>query len=265
MNLEGLKNTRDLGGYRTKEGGEIREKRILRSGALCVATQADLQLLVKECGLKTIVDFRTLTERSQKPDPELSGVQYIINEILQEAQMGITHENENRPTELVAAMIAMCREVGEDAIHYLDRLYPLLVTNANCIQGYRSFFDIVCGQKEGTLLYHCSEGKDRVGTATALLFSALGVEKEVILEDYLLTNRYTEERRRAVYEQIRERIPQEPEIAERFLILNSVHRSYMESVFAVIDQTYGSMEVFLREQMGLSNDRLNDLRENYLK
>ena len=263
--LEGMLNTRDLGGYRTGENAVIKKKRVIRSGGLFEATKKDLQVLQEEYALKQVVDFRTATERGQKPDPQMAGVKYVVDEILHEAQMGITHENENRPTELVEAMILMCREVGEAGSQYLGRLYPKLVTDDNCIRGYRRFFELLLEQKEGALLYHCSEGKDRVGTGTALFLSALGVEREVLLEDYLLTNCYTEERRMQVCELIRKRVPKEPEIAEHFLILNSVHQSYLESVFETIDRLYGSMDRFLREQMGLNEKRLSSLRDNYLE
>jgi len=39
------------------------------------------------------------------------------------------------------------------------------------------------------LLFHCSAGKDRSGVAAALLLDVLGVSREAILRDYLLSNR----------------------------------------------------------------------------
>ena len=40
----------------------------------------------------------------------------------------------------------------------------------------------------GAVLWHCTEGKDRCGITTALVLEALGVDREVIREDYLKTN-----------------------------------------------------------------------------
>lgn len=265
IKLQGMMNTRDLGGYRTADNRVIKKRRVLRSGALFTATPEDLSTLCQDYDLKTVVDFRTRTERLQKPDPEISGVRYIVNEILQEAQMGITHEGERKPMELIESMIAMCREVGGAPEQYMARLYPVLVRDENCVQGYRQFFEILLGQKEGAVLYHCSEGKDRVGTATALFLSALGVEREVIVQDYLLTNFYTEENRRWIYEQIREQAGEEPELADHFVILNSVHESYLRSVFETIERDHGSVERFLQTRMGLDESKLESLRNNYLE
>ena len=46
--LEGLPNTRDLGGIRTMEGKKILPARLIRSGALYEATPADLERLMGE-------------------------------------------------------------------------------------------------------------------------------------------------------------------------------------------------------------------------
>lgn len=265
IELRGMLNTRDLGGYRTSDNRIVKKKRVLRSGALYTATPKDLHILCEDYDLKTIVDFRTRTERLQKPDPEIPGVRYLVNEILQEAQMGITHEGERKPMELIESMIAMCREVGGAPKQYMTRLYPVLVRDENCVQGYRQFFEILLDQKEGAVLYHCSEGKDRVGTATALFLSALGVDREVSVQDYLLTNFFTEENRRAIYERIREMTVEEPELAEHFVILNSVHESYLRSVFQTIEDDHGCVERFLETQMGLDEGKLQSLRDNYLE
>lgn len=67
--LESLPNTRDLGGIRTADGRSIRLRRLLRSGALAGISDADREKLLKEYNLKTVIDFRTDTEREEKPDP----------------------------------------------------------------------------------------------------------------------------------------------------------------------------------------------------
>lgn len=264
IELEGLLNTRDLGGYQTRDGRRIKEKKILRSGALSAATKQDIQILLEQYHLKTIIDFRTETERVQKPDPEIAGISYIPHSILQEAQMGITHEGEARPKDLVESMIAMCREIGEQAGSYLANLYPVLVTDQSCIARYRAFFDLLLRQKEGSVLYHCSEGKDRVGTATALFLSALDVDRATILEDYLLTNQYTEQKRQYILSMIQERVPDDAVLHAHFLTLNSVHESYLQSVFSTIDQTYGSMDIFLAEKLGLDRKKRAALQDLYL-
>ena len=90
--LEGLHNTRDLGGFETADGKKIRPRRLLRSGQLAGMTETDKQILTQEYGLRTDVDFRTGQERGEAPDPELPGVAYVVNPILSDQAIGITRE-----------------------------------------------------------------------------------------------------------------------------------------------------------------------------
>ena len=56
---------------------------------------------------------------------------------------------------------------------------------------YSKFLDLLLNTPGG-FLFHCSAGKDRTGIGGALILHALGVEKKVILEDYLLSNKSVE-------------------------------------------------------------------------
>ncbi len=48
---------------------------------------------------------------------------------------------------------------------------------------------------EGPIEYNCSAGQDRTGFATALILSALGVPRETIYKDYLLSVKYRQPRK----------------------------------------------------------------------
>ena len=65
--LSGAPNTRDLGGLKTTDGRTVRSGRLLRSGSLGQLTESDIQLL-QSIPLRTVVDFRTDREISEKPD-----------------------------------------------------------------------------------------------------------------------------------------------------------------------------------------------------
>ena len=90
--LEGLHNTRDLGGFETADGRKIRPRRLIRSGQLSGMTEKDKQVLTEDYGLRTDVDFRTGQERTEAPDPRLPGVAYVENPILSDQAIGITRE-----------------------------------------------------------------------------------------------------------------------------------------------------------------------------
>src|SRR5262249_28035360 len=60
--LEGAKNFRDLGGYRTAEGRYVRWGRVFRSNALAKLTAKDYALL-SQLRIRIVCDFRSDRER----------------------------------------------------------------------------------------------------------------------------------------------------------------------------------------------------------
>ena len=82
--LQSLCNIRDLGGINVKSGRKVRPHRLIRSEELFGMCQSDQRLLVDRFGLKTIVDFRSLTERAKKPNPPMQGVEDIAHPIFEQ-------------------------------------------------------------------------------------------------------------------------------------------------------------------------------------
>ncbi|MCQ4670170.1 tyrosine-protein phosphatase [Lactonifactor longoviformis] len=263
IELENLYNTRDLGGYRTLEGKKIRPKRLLRSGTLERATDRDIRTLTDEYQMKTVVDFRTRAEMDQKPDPPIEGVTFIHNPILTEAQMGITREEENNAKSFMNMLMEYTRKIQDNPMAFGEDIYPQLVTNEESVYHYRRFFEILLEQEEGAVLWHCTAGKDRVGTGTALLLSALNVDRETILQDYMLTNTYIEPETQRMQEMV-SRFTTDPVVFRTLRVLNGVERGYLESVFQTIDRVYGSLKEFLENQMGLNRERRMELCHRYL-
>lgn len=262
--LSGMPNTRDLGGYFTKDGRKIKEKRLIRSGALGHGTKEDFVRLTEDYGLVKIIDFRTGVEKEQLPDPVLSGVEYIHNPIFLEEAMGISREKKLKETNIVDVMIRICTEIGGDNNKYMEILYPLMVTDAFPIGQFGKFFRHLAEQKKGSILYHCSEGKDRVGTATALFLSLMGVSEETVMEDYLLTNVLIQKKRESILSLSRQRGCSE-ELLQQIDSMNSVDGRYLQAVFEKLKECYGSVEGFFQTGMGFSKDWIEELKENYLE
>src|SRR6516225_6376812 len=62
LQLSGCLNFRDLGGYPTAGGGQVRWRQMFRSDSLCALTPADVAHL-RDVGLSTVVDLRSTAER----------------------------------------------------------------------------------------------------------------------------------------------------------------------------------------------------------
>jgi len=260
--LEGVFNTRDLGGFITADGRAVKPHRLIRSGELFTLTEGDKKILVDEYELKTIVDFRTMQEIKDKPDPELEGVTAIHNPILNEASMGITRE-EKQKLDLIE-MLAKMLEKGISGEKYLADLYTTIAIKNFSKAQYKNFFEILLNQETGAVLWHCSAGKDRVGTGTALLLTALGVPRDIIIQDYLMTNIFGQHTLEQVVKEVSAKYDN-PEIIDSVRAMFGVRESYILSVFNAIDERYGSIDNYLRDEMGLNDEKLAKLRDMYLQ
>lgn len=259
IKLQKLVNCRDLGGFITKDSKRVREHRLIRSETLYSATQKDIETLTKVYGLKNVVDFRTDLERSQKPDPQISGVTNYINPILKEETLGITRENvEYRD------MPKLFENISVSPLEYMQKMYRNIATDSHALEHYRKFFEILLSNEEGSTLWHCSAGKDRVGVGTALLLTALGVDREEIIQDYLMTSYYYRFTNMKLKALIRLGV-RDKKVRDCLEYLLDVKREYIEAVFDSIEEKYGSVDVYLEKEMGLDEDNLNKLKRLYLE
>jgi protein-tyrosine phosphatase len=143
------------------------------------------------------------------------------------------------------------RQVLEQWICDRYRLFP-----TEELDEYRRYVHRLLDGIHFPLLVHCASGKDRTGFAVASTLMALGVAREVILEDYLLSNRY----RRSL-------APQFPPNTspETLAALSGVRASYLLAAFGAIDAAWGGDEAFLAQGLGLSAAHRRELQESILE
>lgn len=259
--LEGLFNTRDLGGYVTAQGKTIRHRSLIRSGALGEMTSRDRKTLFEDYRIRTVIDFRTRLEASQSPEPEVEGVNFLFCPILDEETAGFTHEDEDES--LDRGFLKHVEIVKENPQAYIDQLYRSLVLDDQAARQYGVFLNAVADAPDGAVLWHCSAGKDRAGVGTALLLSVLGVPRDVILSDFVKTNEFLLPGTMKMVEGILAVNP-DPEVAACARVLCEVRDSYLKGVFEIIDQNYDTMESYVETMLGLTKKQQNRIREKYL-
>ena len=257
--LTGAPNARDLGGLKTADGRVIRRGRLIRSGALGDLTDADITVL-QAVPLRTVVDFRTAQEISERPNLELPGVRQIRCPILPELT-GVTRELGD---DGVPKYFRMAMDIGNDAENWMAGLYLPLVESDYSREHYRTFLRLVLEHGEGALLYHCTVGKDRAGVGTMLILAALGVPPETIMEDYLLTNEYTRAHREAVCAESRA-YTDDPAAQFALQAFESVRESYLMSAVNAIRSGFGGMDAYLTEALDFGPAERDALREKYLE
>lgn len=178
IKLKSGKNFRDLGGVKLKDGSILPTGKYLRGKTMFGFKQKDIDYLVQNYGLKTIIDLRTNQEMEEKPNPPIEGVTFIHMPIFNEATAGITREYGTNTLGAIRAMASMqdvYRSMTEE--QWLDNLAAVLIKI------------LTLNDEQLPVLFHCSVGKDRTGIIAALLLFYFGASEEDIIYDYLYTNK----------------------------------------------------------------------------
>ena len=259
IQLEGLPNTRDIGGIPAADGRFVKHARLLRSGALVGATERDLKALVDDFDLRTVVDLRTEEEARAKPDPlDLLGeVRYVSVPLLNPAALGIANEGG------VKGMLKAIREVEGNPASIMERVYVSTVLDERGQHGFARFFDAVLATEQGSVLWHCSAGKDRTGMAAALLLWVLGASDEDIMADYLASNRYLQNRTEEILNALASH-GLAGKLDSSVRVLNSVRPDFLLAARDAAVKHYGSVDAYLERALNVTPVKREVLRARYL-
>ena len=262
LGLKGTKNARDLGGLESYDGRKTKSGRLLRTGNLSMLTEDDAQIL-KGYELKTVLDFRTQTVINSTPNVKIEGVEYVHIPIVQELATRVMSKNDYQTKTIGEILLRFTADFGGKGYEWMHSFYRDLYSSDYSLSQYKIFFDYAKNQTQGATIFHCTAGKDRTGVGAILLLSALGVKREQIVDDYLKTNES------AIVDVLEaQKLGREQGYDEQVILdierVNCVLPEYAQAVFDYID-SYGSIEAFLKEKMGIDEDYLKSLRDNYLE
>ena len=243
VNLQGAVNFRDLGGYTTKDGHHVKWRKVYRSADMSKLTDADLAEL-KARNITFDVDLRGTQESAQAPDRMNPGTDYIL--------LPAGSDNMNWAGE-------MTKLKGSQA----DSLMITFYSNTDPFTArYKPMFDKLLGLPEDkSLVFHCTAGKDRTGMGAALLLYALGVPYNTIMDDYLATNYYRSSENAKLTSQLMAAMKVDEQVAKS---MAAAKKEYLDATFAGITKKYGSVDNFLRDQIGLDNQKMTLLRKKFL-
>ncbi|HEY7068741.1 MAG TPA: tyrosine-protein phosphatase [Acidimicrobiales bacterium] len=238
--FQGIQNFRDMGGYRTRSGGVVRWGQVFRADALHGLSTGDLALY-ERLGLRAVYDLRGEVEREERPNPVPSRPLTITG----------------RPSGAAASLMAEAADqlTTADGEKVLAEMYVGLLEHSATQLG-----ELYTGLAAGDGLpavFHCHGGKDRTGVVAALLLEALGVEREVVLDDYELTARY---RRREHQESTYGRLIASGMAPEAAAGVLSVPRWAMARALDELDSRHGGVEAYLTGPAGMSTADLRTLR-----
>ena len=263
IGLTGVPNARELGGYRTKDGRTVKFGKLLRSGELAGMTAADKKKLTKKYHVVKIVDFRTDLEISDdRADPKLPGAEYRNYPYSPFPYLLRTAEGLRLGNDLMYDLITLDRD-GDLVGDYYRANYRTMIRSEEGIAMFRGFFRDLLDADGGAVLCHCSRGKDRTGNAMALLLAVLGVDRKTIIEDYCLTNDYYSDEIDDLYERALS-ITGNKVIAADVSSAVGTRAGWIRETFKTIETHYGSVENYLKQEIGVSSKDIRTLQRNYL-
>lgn len=262
-------NARDLGGYVAKDGRKVKDKLLIRTAHLADASDKDLDYLSK-LPVSKVVDFRQESEKVERADRIVPGAEYIVlpANASGRAKEQMTDEEKKKFTrgkkKFDVKKIIVFAAFNEKGQQVAREMYPNLLFDPENQKQFAKFFRHVLATKEGAVLFHCTQGKDRTGVASALLLAALGASRETIVADFDATNKVYEKDVRKYTRRVKFWGGKEEEIGVVKAFLGCNTDNFVK-VLDRIDQEYGSLEAYLKGPMGLSDEDILTLKERYLE
>jgi protein-tyrosine phosphatase len=255
--LDGAANVRDIGGYRTSYGLQVTRARLFRGDALSQLTGPDAERLDR-LGLRTVIDFRTPGEILLAGADRLPSWIELVSLPVGGGDLGLVYE-------LIASgdHARQRRELGDGrAASLMVEINRGFVADARQREAFGAALRLVCSAGRLPLLYHCSSGKDRTGWMTAIVLTTLGVPREVVLRDYLLSNDFHRtEYQKLRYDLVKTGIVADPELLRPIMEQSA---TYLGAAFEEAERMYGSFGRFVRHGLEVSDAMLDELRRALL-
>jgi protein-tyrosine phosphatase len=250
--LEGGKNFRDLGGYRTADGMAVKWRVLFRSGDPSDLTPADEKVLAG-FGIRTVCDLRDNAERAEEPNrwAQHAGLDYWTRDYAMDLAplADALRDPQPTPAKSRAGMLELYRLLPEEQADSYAAMFGRLVDG------------------KLPLAFNCSAGKDRTGLAAALILHTLGVPRETILADYALSDDVVDYRA-----ELQEDAQTSESAAHMAAMpwpviapLMASDPAYLSEAFSAIEQRFGSLDAYIERRLGVTQDMRASLRRQLLE
>lgn len=253
ISVSGAHNLRDIGGYQTGGGLQVKHGQVYRSDQLSKLGRRGRQQLEK-LGLKRVYDLRN--------DKEKKGDSYNLNHkgAPQIISLPVYHQSQD-PALMRRKILSGKVEEGEFQQLMIDT-YRTMVLDYCPV--WAALLRELSDPNHLPALIHCTHGKDRTGFSIALVLLSLRVPRETVMEDYLLSNQFLSTK--ASWYSLLAHIAsffRTPRDEVRALL--EVKPAYLNAAFDAIDQHYGSLENYVNDCLHIDDATLEQLRHVLLE
>jgi len=167
--LHGAHNFRDVGGYRTDDGGTLAWRLLYRSDGLSRLDDHDVEVL-DALGLQSVLDLRTERELAERGRFPVDRHPVHFHHL---PMIDVTWGLDEGP------------EPGAPTWTFLHRKYAEMLAEGEW--WVAKAFHLLAVPGALPAVFHCAAGKDRTGILAALVLSSLGVADDDVAADYALT------------------------------------------------------------------------------
>ena len=250
-------NARQLGGYQIGDQ-RIKDNLLLRTAKISELSEEDSTLLCDKYKVQCIYDFRGKKESLSAPDVIPGKARYLslaLSFSEDENETDTKFENEEQ---MIGMLLQYADHPSVQAL--CTSMYDVIFFEESSQEVYRQFFaDLLTVKPEdGAVLWHCTQGKDRAGSASAMLLAALGADRELIMADFILSKDY--------YDPMTSKIKTETESQQTVInTLISANPAIFEATLNKVDEKYGSLRNYLTACLGVTPEMMNVLRDRYLE
>ena len=256
IGITGAHNSRQLGGYQIGNK-KIKKDLLLRTAAISGLTEADSVLLADKYRVQRIYDFRGKNEAMTSPDVIPGNAGYLSLSISFDVSENVSEKKQSQEEMIMMLLHNADNPLVQDMC---DHMYDKIFFDEASQDVYRRFFaDLVSlDPEDGAVLWHCTQGKDRAGSASAMLLAALGADRDLIMADFTLSKNY--------YDPFVAKIPVNHDTQSKVLnTLISANPVIFEQTLDKVDAKYGSLRNYLTECLGVTPEMMETLRDRYLE
>ncbi len=270
IDFEGLANCRDLGGFVGLNHKKTVYKKVFRSDSLDHLTENDVKILSEKLHVRYDIDLRAPLENAIFPDTKIPGAEYLS--LPTQGRDFIVNNENHKPYDF--GDVNLNRNVNflfhwdknGSSLEAMKRNYRARIIDEEAKRSYAKFFSLLANLDEGSVLFHCHDGKDRTGVVTMLYLGILGVSDEDILEDYLATNIYVKkkiEARKKYFDEVIHLSRSDP-MYESLLLLTGVHKSWLLEAMDEVNK-HGGYEEYLLHEAKVNKETIERVRNKYLQ